>query len=796
MLIPIKWMEKFVEINVPIQELADKMTMSGSKVEEIRALGADITKVVVGEIVSISPHPDADKLVVCQVDIGKDIIQIVTGAPNVLVGQLVPVAIEGAILPGGLHIKKGKLRGVESAGMMCSGEELTLTEADYPGAEVYGILVLREEYPLGMDIKEALDLGGDVIDFEITANRPDCLCMNGMAREIALTLGVPAKMPAITVAQGVGDISQEISIHVEEPELCPRYAARVVKNIKMGPSPRWMRRRLAAAGVRPINNIVDITNYVMLEMGQPMHAFDLRKITGRKIVVRRATENEALVTLDDKLRTLNRDMLVIADSEKPVAIAGVMGGANSEINEETKDILLESAIFYGASVRTTSKALGLRSEASGRFEKGLNMRTTMDALNRAAQLIQELNAGTVVEGIQDVLSTDIPEQKMTVSWGRINDLLGLKLSSEEISEILQTAGIQSQLKGDLMDVSIPYYRLDMEGVADLAEEVARIYGYNRIPITLMEGSASRGVKTPRRRLLDAAKEALTGMGLYEAVTYSFTSPRVYETLGMAPDTFPLSIKISNPLGEDQSIMRTTLIPSILEVLSRNFNRRIPSCGIFEINNIFLPKALPLVDLPEEISTLTLGSYGEGADFYTLKGMVENLLEVFGLRETAEFVQGTHSAFHPGRTAKIRIEGQDVGILGEIHPTTTENYQMQTTIYMAEINMEQLISHAVMEKKNRTLPKYPAVTRDLALIVPKEIPAGEIHRIILDNGSGILEQAVLFDIYEGSQVPSGSKSLAYALSYRATDRTLKDEEVQTAHRNILGALEEAFGVKIR
>lgn len=800
MLVPMEWMKTFVDIPVSLQTLADKMTMSGTKAEGIKLLGEEIQGVVVGRILSIEPHPDADKLVVCKVDTGADLVRIVTGAPNVEEGQQVPVALDGAMLPGSTRIQKGLLRGVESAGMLCSGQELGLNEGDYPGAEAYGILILQEEYPLGMDIKEALGLADAVMDFEITSNRPDCLCMAGMAREIALTLDAPVRMPEIQSAPGIGSVESEIQIQVLDPDLCPRYAVRVVKDIRIAPSPRWLRRRLAAAGVRPINNIVDITNYVMIEMGQPMHAFDLAKLEGGIIQVRRAQAGETIVTLDDKQRSLTEDMLVIADAKKPVAVAGVMGGANSEISPETKDILLESAVFQGTSVRLTSKALGLRSEASARFEKGLNLKTTLEALDRAAQLIQLLNAGTLVEGVLDVCAEPPKPQVITCSWRRINDLLGLSLSAETLSALLRRAGIECTFCGDSMDAVIPHYRLDMEGCADLAEEAARIYGYDKIPMTLMEGSAARGSRTSDQRLMEDMKAVLTGMGFYEAVTYSFTSSQIFERLGLAPEDCPPAVPIANPLGEDQHILRTSLIPSLLEVLARNFNRRTPACSLFEVNNVFHPKSLPMTELPSEIKTLAMGEYGAGTDFFSFKGKVENVLLRFGLLQQTSFRTETIPGMHPGRCARLYLElggvSVPIGAIGEIHPKTAEAFEMAGRVYAAELDLMVLVSQAQTDKKFEGLPRYPAVTRDLAMVVQKSVRAAQVHQVILEQGCGILEEAVLFDVYEGSPVPPDSKSLAYALTYRAKDRTLKDAEVQAVHQKILSALTDSLGARLR
>nr|PZN09216.1 MAG: phenylalanine--tRNA ligase subunit beta [Caldicoprobacter oshimai] len=797
MLVPLKWLKEYVKIDIPVEQLAHRLTMTGTKVEGITRLGEGISNVVVGRILEIHPHPNADKLVVCIVDVGKCKLQIVTGAPNVKEGQLVPVALDGATLPGGYRITTTSLRGVESYGMLCSGEELGLTDEDYPGAEVDGILILQEEYPLGIDIREALGLDDHVLEFEITSNRPDCLSVIGIAREASVALNSSFIPPHIEVKPGVGDVNAEAKVLVEDPYLCPRYCARVVKDVKVGPSPRWMQRRLASAGVRPINNIVDITNYVMLEMGQPMHAFDLDKVAGRTIVVRRAREGEKLVTLDDKERLLSSDMLVIADVEKPIGLAGVMGGANTEITDGTKNILLESALFDRGSIRKTAKALGIRSEASLRFEKGLDIHAVRVALDRAAQLIQELGAGTVVEGVIDVCHGSLEKRILEIPWKRVNGLLGLNLSADEMADILNRLEFKVEIKGEYMRIEVPSFRQDIEGVADIAEEVARIYGYNNIPMTLMEGTVSRGRKTRRQKLMDRVKDVLVGTGLYEVVTYSFTSPRVYESLGITdPQLIPKTVRILNPLGEDQSIMRTTLIPSLLEVLSRNRNRGIERCQIFEIGPAFLPKSLPLEDLPEEKPLLTIAEYGPDIDYYDLKGKVEVLLNELGLLAEAEFVPHVHPTFHPGRTALVKLGGKETGILGEIHPKVAENYQLEERVLVAELELDALLDCAKEERRFRPLPKYPAVERDLALVVRKEVLAAQVESCIRELGGQLLEKVELFDVYEGAQIPEGYKSMAYSLSYRASDRTLTDEEVNSLHDNIVKGLEQKLGARLR
>ena len=796
MLVPIKWLKEYVDISASTKELANAMTLTGTNVESIKELAKDIDKVVVGRILSINPHPNADKLVVCQVDIGNEVIQIVTGAPNVEEGQLVPVALHGALLPGGVKIKKGKLRGEVSQGMLCSIDELELTELGEIDDGIDGILILDEEYPLGMDIKEALDLDDEVIEFEITSNRPDCLSMVGIAREAAVTLKTSYSLPQIKLSRNIGHTLQEAKVIVEEPDMCPRYCARVVRNVKIGPSPRWMRRRLAAAGVRPINNIVDITNYVMLELGQPMHAFDLDKIQDKTIIVRRAREGEKLVTLDKQERILAEDILVIADTEKAIALAGVMGGYDTEVTPDTCNVILESATFDKGSVRLASKALGLRSEASSRFEKGLDISNAERAIDRAAQLIQELGAGEVVEGKIDVCNGSLEPRVLEVQWKRINALLGIDLEIEDICGILNFLSFKTEVKGDILVVEVPSFRQDVEGMADLAEEVARIYGYDKIPMTLMEGSRSQGTRTREQKLLDTAKRALIAMGLFETVTYSFGSPKVYGKIGFKPEEYHEVVTIANPLGEDQSAMRTTLIPSILDVLARNKSRSIEECKIFEIANIFIPKSIPIEELPIERLTLAIGQYGKGTDFYTLKGQVERLFDVLGILEDVEFAPHSHPSLHPGRTAIVKIEGQELGVLGEVHPKVCENYNLKTKIYLAELNFELMLKMARTEKQYVHLPRYPAIHRDLAIVVSKNVLASNIEKLIRSAGGDLLEKVELFDIYEGSQIPEGHRSLAYSLSYRAADRTLKDEDINPIHDRIVNALVDSFNAQLR
>lgn len=794
MLIPLSWLKEYIDIDLSTEELCDRMTMTGSNVETVDHVGEGIEGVVVGKILTVKEHPNADRLVVCDVDVGDNTIQVVTGAPNISEGDLVPVALAGSKLPSGMRIEKGKLRGVESEGMLCSGDELELTDEDYEGAGVDGILILREDYELGVDIREALLLNDQVIEFEITPNRPDCLSVIGIAREASTTIESPLKLPEIKVLPSNGDVHNEAKVIVEDTELCPRYCARVIKDIKIEKSPLWLRRRLSNAGVRPINNIVDITNYVMLEMGQPMHAFDLDKVKDRTIVVRRAKAGETLTTLDDVDRKLEPDMLVIADNEKAIGLAGVMGGLNTEVDEDTDMVILESAKFDGPSVRFTSKALGLRSEASARFEKGIDVNLPRQAIDRAAQLIQELGAGTVVDGVIDVLNADTAPRELKVKWRAVNDLLGIEIEPEEMVEILTALNFKVEHKGDILDIVVPTYRQDVKGMEDIAEEVARIYGYDNIPKTLMKGSGTRGKKNHKQKLLDLAKDTLIGMGFYEIMTYSFISPKAYNKIAKE---MPDVVTISNPLGEDQSIMRTTLIPSMLDVLARNRSRRVESCKLFELGKIFLPKSLPLKELPEERQLFSIGIYGQDTDFYYLKGVVETFLGQFGLLDKVEFSPlTTDTTFHPGRTASIKIDDVSIGVLGEVHPKVGENYGLDIPILLAEIDFDSILALSDTEKYYRGLPKFPAVERDLAIVVEQDVLAGRIEYIISKYGGEMLEDVELFDIYDGDQIPDGYKSMAYSLSYRAADRTLKDEDVNEIHEKIVKGLETEVGATLR
>lgn len=790
---PVKWLKDYVDISVPVKEYTEAMTMSGSKVEGVEDMGKGIEKVVVGKILSIEKHPDADKLRICKMDIGSETLQIVTGAPNVKEGDYIPLALVGAKLPGG-EIELSKLRGVESYGMMCSIDELNLTRDYLPDAPEYGVYVFSGTPELGADVKDVLDLD-QVVEFEITSNRPDCLSIIGLARESAVTLGVPFKKPQVTVKEEAGGNANDYaSVEIQAPELCARYAARIVKDVKIEPSPVWMQRRLAAAGMRPINNIVDITNYVMLEYGQPMHAFDLNKIQGSKIIVRTAREGEEIRTLDGQDRKLDTQMLVICDENRPVAVAGVMGGENSEITEGTHTILLESANFKGSSVRITGKKMGLRSEASSRFEKGLDTENVIPALNRCAELIELLGAGKVVRGIIDCNVKPYEKKVMKLEPERINAFLGTDISAQEMIKIFEA--LEFEVDKEAMTLVPPSFRGDILAFEDLCEEVARFYGYNNIKPSLLTGKETmRGGKTYKQRMEDVITNTMRGCGLNEIYTISFTSPKVFDTINVPADhSMRNAVVISNPLGEDYSIMRTTTLPDMLRVLATNSNRKVPEARLFELAYIYLPVEGQM--LPDEKETLTIGLYGGTSDFFELKGIVEELLSSLGI-EKAEFKAEQNAfGFHPGRTANLYIDGKMAGTLGEIHPEVAERTECPPRTYVAMLDVQILIDASRTDKQYKQLPRFPAITRDLAIVVRDELYVADLMKAIEQKGGEYLEEVKLFDVYKGAQVPEGMKSVAFSLSFRAPDKTLKDEEVTQAMDRILKNLEKTFGAQLR
>ncbi|NLX61145.1 MAG: phenylalanine--tRNA ligase subunit beta [Tissierellia bacterium] len=797
MLVPVKWLKDYVDIeDISSKELADELTLSGSHVESIISLGEDIENVVVGKIEKVEKHENADKLLVCTVDVGNEKLTIVTGARNFKEGDCVAVALVGARLPGGIEIKKTNFRGVDSFGMLCSLKELGYQDNVIPKHHRDGILVLDKEYPLGTDIREVLGLYGEIIEFEITPNRPDCLSLIGMARETAATFNRQFKLPDVEIKDEVEDIHDYVEKVEVDESLCNRYYTRVIKDVKIEPSPLWLQSRLMEAGVRPINNIVDITNYVMLEFGQPLHAFDLKKLKHNKIVVRTAKEGEKIITLDNVERSLDTSHLLITDGEEAIGIAGVMGGLNSEITEDTKVVLLESANFNDKSIRKTAKSLGLRTEASSRYEKGLDPNLCEIAAERVCQLVEEIGAGKIVKGVIDVYPNKLEEKTITLRPERVNSLLGIDLTVEDMIAYLERLGLRTKKEGALLNVTIPTYRLDLGIEVDLIEEIGRLYGFHNVESQPLTGELTRGDKSYKRLVEDKAKSILQGLGYNEVMTYSFISPRAYDRINIEENS-PLRnyIEIMNPLGEDYSVMRTTLIPNMLDLLVRNYNYGVKECYAYEIGNIFIPKELPLKELPYEKRVLTIGMYGH-EDFYSLKETVEILLERLGIREVDFIPEKANPTFHPNRTAKILKDGESFGVLGEIHIDVMENYDIDKRIYVADLDFDKIVQCANLERKYKPLPKYPAITRDIAVVVDMDITVGEIQNEILSKGEGLIESVELFDVYTGEQVQEGKKSLAFSIVYRSHERTLVDEEVNKIQDNIVSALKDKFNASLR
>ncbi len=795
-----KWLTDYVDVTeVNNKDYCDRMTDTGSKVEGFEVLASDIENVVVGKITKISKHENSDHLQICMLDVGEENeIQIVTGAGNVFEGAVVPVAKAPAKLPGDIVIKAGKLRGVESNGMLCSIAELGLTTHDMPTAIEDGIFILNEldeavNFILGMDIREALMLTDDVVEFEITPNRPDCLSVIGLARETAASFEKPLSIPTPSVKGATDGDKVENYVKVDiKSTLCKRYAARVVKNIKIEPSPLWLRMRLRASGVRPINNIVDITNYVMLEYGQPMHAFDYKCLDGSHIIVREANENESFKSLDDIDHTLKAGMLVISDEQKAVALAGVMGGANSEITNDTKTVVFESANFDGPSVRVTSRALGMRTESSARFEKGIDEETVIPAIERACELVELLGAGEVVDGMIDVYPNPKKVREIPLNAEKINAFLGTNISKEEMVRILTS--LTFKIENDT--VYVPSYRDDVEGMQDVAEEIARIYGYNEIETTNVVASLTQGERTPRQAFDLKIKDSLCAMGLYEIHTFSFISPKYYDKINLPQgDQRRKSVVISNPLGEDTSVMRTTSIPSMLEVLNKNHNLKNEEAMLYEVATIYIPDEDPK-NLPKEPKEVVLGMYG-GVDFYDLKGVIEGLFGVCGIKNYKVKAKTDNPTFHPGRCAEIYLEnGVCLGVFGEIHPSVAANYSFTKRVYVASLDFEAMLENAESEAKYKPLPKFPALTRDFSFVCEETLEVGTIEDTIKKSGVKLLETVKLFDIYRGAQVGEGKKSVSFSVSLRAADRTLNDEEADTAVKKILKNLEKELGITLR
>ncbi len=801
---PLSWIKAYVpELECTDQEYMDAMTLSGTKCEGFERLDADLDKIVVGQIEKIEKHPDADKLVVCQVNIGTEIIQIVTGAPNVEEGQKVPVVLDGGKVAGGhdgskkaggIKIKKGKLRGIESNGMMCSIEELGSTRDFYPEAPEDGIYIFDDSVEVGADAIEVLGLHETVFEYEITSNRVDCYSVIGIAREAAATFRKPFIAPEVKAVGTAGDVNDYISVEVQDPELCPRYCAKVVRNVKIAPSPEWMQRRLSACGIRPINNLVDITNYVMEEFGQPMHAYDLSTITDNKIIVRRAQDGEKFVTLDGQTRELDHDMLMICDGEKAVGLAGIMGGENSMITDDVHDMLFEAACFDGTNIRLSSKRAGLRTDASGKFEKGLDPNNAEAAINRACQLIEELGAGEVVEGIVDVYPEKNKEKTIPFDPDYVNNLIGLNLTEEEM--VSYFPALELKYDADTKTITVPTFRQDLLGMCDIAEEITRFYGYDKIPTTLPSGEATTGKLSDKLKIDEIARSVALYCGFSQGMTYSFESPKVFDKLLLPPDSeLRKTVEISNPLGEDFSVMRTTSLNGILTSLATNYNRRNKDVRLFEMGNIYLPKEVPITDLPDERMQFTLGFYGDG-DFFTMKGVVEEFLGQVGMNKKIRYDAKAGKPFlHPGRQADIVYKNTVIGYLGEVHPSVCENYDMKTRVYVAVIDMPYIYKMADFDKKYVGIAKFPAVSRDISMVAPKEILVGQIEQIIEQRGGKILESYQLFDIYEGDQIEEGFKSVAYNIIFRAKDRTLEESDVAGAMKKILNGLEE-LGIQLR
>ena len=800
----LSWIKAYVpDLDVTAQEYADAMTLSGTKVEGYEELDADLDKIVIGQIEKIEKHPNADKLVVCQVNLGKETTQIVTGAPNVFEGAKVPVVLDGGRVagghdgsktPGGIKIKKGKLRGVESNGMMCSIEELGSNRDMYPEAPEEGIYIFPEDAQVGENAVKALGLDDVVVEYEVTSNRVDCFSVVGIAREAAATFDKTFVPPVVKETGNDEDVNDYVKVSVENTDLCPRYCARVVKNIKIGPSPKWMQRRLASVGIRPINNLVDITNYVMEEYGQPMHAYDLETITGHQIVVKTAQDGETFTTLDGQERKADKDVLMICDGEKAIGIAGIMGGENSMITDDVKTMLFEAACFDGVNIRKSSKRVGLRTDASGKFEKGLDPNNAKAAIDRACQLVEELGAGEVVGGIVDVYGKEKHPVRVPFDPDKINAMLGTDISEEEMLGYFKK--IDLGYDPETKEVIAPTFRQDLFRLADIAEEVARFYGYDNIPTTLPNGEATTGKLSFKLRIEQAARDIAEFCGFSQGMCYSFESPKVFDKL-LLPKDSPLrrTVEIMNPLGEDYSIMRTTSLNGMLTSLATNYNRRNKDARLYELGNIYLPKSLPLTDLPEERMQFTLGMYGKG-DFFSMKGVVEEFFEKIGMKDRETYDPNAGKPYlHPGRQANILYDGKVVGYLGELHPEVADIYGIGERAYVAVIDMPEIMEYATFDRKYYGIAKYPAVTRDISMVVPKHILAGQIEEVISAKGGKYLESYALFDLYEGAQIKEGFKSVAYSTVFRAKDKTLEDAEVTEAMERILKAL-EGMGIELR
>ncbi len=796
MLVPISWLNNYIKIDEDIDAFCSRMIMSGSNIETVQTFGEGISGVIIGKILKIEKHPNADKLVVCQVDVGTETVQIVTGATNVFEGAYVPVVMAGGVLPGGIAIRKGKLRDVESDGMLCSAKELGIDDKVIPIAHKDGIFILDKAYTLGQDVMTALDFYEKTVEFEITPNRPDCLSMLGMAREAAAVFGGELTYPVTACLIEEGMASDYISVEIKKPELCRRYTARVVKDIKIAPSPWWLQKRLITAGMRPINNIVDVTNYVMLEYGQPIHAFDLRMIAGNKIVVDAAEPGQSFTTLDGTSRKLTGDMLLINDGEKAVAIAGIMGGLNSEILQDTTTTLIESANFNGDNIRSSSKKLGLRTEASARFEKGIDANLCAKACDRVCSLIEEIGAGKVVSGAVDAYLTIDAPKVTAIRTDRVNSLLGISLSTMEMESILHRLEMKTYSKDGIITVTPPTVRQDLSSEIDFVEEIARIYGYDNLPTTLPKSNLI-AEKSGKQILRDLARDSLVALGMNEIQTYSFANPKGLDNLNI-PDEGQLRnyVKLLNPLGEDSGMMRTSLAPNMMEVLGRNYSRNIAKVKAFEIGNVFLNFDVSPEDLPTESEFLSMAAYGDGETFFTLKGVLTELFIKLGVSDISFIPKENYPMYHFGRCASIVSDGAVLGIMGEVHPDVTDRYNIDTRVYNCELDLDKLYTLANIERLYSPLPKYPAVNRDIALLVSEDILVDSIEAIIRENAGTLLEKLQLFDVYRGKQVKEGHKSVAFTLTYRDVNKTLTDDEVVKVHQKVLDALRDRINAVLR
>lgn len=801
----LKWIKALVPgLDCTAQEYTDAMTLSGSKVESYEQLDADLDKIVIGQVKKIERHPDADKLVICQVDIGEpELTQIVTGAANVFEGAKVPVVLDGGRVagghdgtktPGGIKIKKGKLRGIESNGMMCSIEELGSSREMFPDAPVNGLYIFGEDAPVGENAVSYLGLDDSVIEYEITSNRVDCFSVLGIAREAAATFDKKFVPPVVTETGNDENVNDIVKVTVKDADLCSRYTARVVKNVKFAPSPKWMQERLRSHGIRPINNLVDITNYVMEEYGQPMHAYDLDTIAGNEIVVRRAAKDEKFVTLDGQERQMDDSVLMICDAEKAIGIAGIMGGENSMITENVHTMLFEAACFDGTNIRKSSKKIGLRTDASAKFEKGLDPNIAMEAMNRACQLVEELGAGEVVGGAVDIYPVKREGVRIPFEPDKYNKLLGTDIDKETMIGYFKKIDLGYDEATN--EILVPSWRQDLLCDADMAEEVARFYGYDNIGVTLPSGESTAGGKSFKLRMEEKAREVAEFCGFSQAMTYSFESPKVFDKLLIPADSdLRKTVVISNPLGEDYSIMRTLPLNGMLASLSTNFGRRNKDVRLYEMGNIYLPKQVPLTELPEERMQLTFGMYGDG-DFFTMKGVVEELLSQLGLRNKAEYDPTADLPFlHPGRKASVVYDGSVIGYLGEVHPTVAANYAIKERVYIAVVDMPEIVSRASFDYKYEGITNFPVSSRDLSMVVPKNILVGDIEKVFDEKGGAYLESYELFDVYEGEQIEKGFKSVAYSLKFRGKDKNLEENDITSAMNKILKGLEK-MGIQLR